>query len=81
MVFTVTPLLPAWPTWVTFCAPLAALFLFLFIRMALWKPTYPHFPGPPSIPFLGHATIMPNDHHGKVFSEWGRTFGELYSLE
>ncbi|KAJ3504930.1 hypothetical protein NLJ89_g7683 [Agrocybe chaxingu] len=42
------------------------------------KRFYP--PGPPTVPLLGNAHLVPNEYVHLRFTEWARAYGDIYSL-
>lgn len=66
---------------VLYICPFAALFLYVVRRKMMKKShSIPYPPGPPADPIIGHARVMPLEYQWYTFTEWGRKFGQHFSI-
>ncbi|KAJ7578559.1 cytochrome P450 [Mycena floridula] len=58
------------------------LLVWLLIRLAkVGKRAKTLPPGPPTIPLLGNALIYPKENAHHRFTEWSKTYGDIFSLK
>ncbi|KAI0086253.1 cytochrome P450 [Irpex rosettiformis] len=62
---------------IVLCTCFAFLVVSLLGRVLGRRHTAPYPPGPKGLPFIGNMFDMPSAYHWRMFTEWGRTFGDM----
>jgi hypothetical protein len=59
------------------CLAVAAVSVFLYCKQRVGRATISP-PGPPGLPFIGHALQIPKHQQWLKFDQWAREYGMWY---